>query len=710
MDRRQKLNLLLILFSWGILSPIMSIKIHQLSIQLMEMFMKINIDPIAGLTEPLIATLGFFTSFIVRPILLKRYFSPSRRELIKLAILWSIIGLSIAVVVAFFLGKTGASTITFLILSAGVFAVGITIIRMGLEIAAGKEMIGFLAAFLVAWMTIMPPLDTLVSTRSLSFSSLPSFIQDSPLTAMVLFIVSAYIAYSLGRRYFGSVTTALGYIARAIFMVGVLHVVWIVALTFLGASSQLPRWLPIVTGAIMLAPTFVAILLRAVRGEGLFGPGGLLMSSARVGASDTLATVTQGHLKSSNKKAWIISFTGVSNEPRVLRQAEALEAAGWDVIVCGFDGHSPRPTNWTFIRLPNSEPFKSSVHSLAQMIRQRIPGLIRKNPTSLVGSALARLSHATNLWWKQIELELCRVARERPDLKADLVIAHDYYTAPAGFSVAKIYGSKFSIDVHEYAREQYSNDPAWVRDQQPIIIGVQDYYLRRADVVTVVCEGIANLIASETKLLAPPIVVRNVPFIQSMGLQKPGKSLKVLYHGDLSRPRQIHVLVESVPMWRSEFSLILRGSGDPTYIGDLKRRITLLGIEDRVKFEPPVPFKDIVKAANKADIGILSYESYSPQIRFCLPNKIFEYIQAGLALCVSDLEEIGRVVNHYKVGKLIETHNSQTIANTINAFTHENVLDFKKASLEAAKELNWDSERERLMSAYTLITQDSFRR
>lgn len=53
----------------------------------------------------------------------------------------------------------------------------------------------------------------------------------------------------------------------------------------------------------------------------------------------------------SNKCAWVISFTPVVNEPRVLRQTEALVEDGWSVVVVGYEGHSKRPDNWNYIQI-----------------------------------------------------------------------------------------------------------------------------------------------------------------------------------------------------------------------------------------------------------------------------------------------------------------------------------------------------------------------
>jgi len=350
--------------------------------------------------------------------------------------------------------------------------------------------------------------------------------------------------------------------------------------------------------------------------------------------------------------------------------------------------------------MPGQTPFSGTDQNVARFLHGLAINIVRATKGNPAFGWAAHWAHSTNLLWYYIRKELTRVAREHPELKADLVVAHDYHTSDMGYEVARIFGAKFSVDVHEYAREQYSNDPEWLKNEQPVIVAVQDYYLRRADLITVVCAGISELLSKETRLKREPVTIRNVPFKQPQRFRPTSSPIRVLYHGDLSRHRYIHDIIRSMANWRSDINLVLRGSGDTAYIADLKRSISSMGLENRVSFEPPVPFDQIIPAANSADIGLFSYEAYSPQIRLALPNKLFEYIMAGLAVCITKLDEAGRVVQQYGVGKLIPEHSPACIAETINSFTVAEIDAFKQASLKASEELNWDAEKQKLLSAY----------
>jgi glycosyltransferase involved in cell wall biosynthesis len=158
-------------------------------------------------------------------------------------------------------------------------------------------------------------------------------------------------------------------------------------------------------------------------------------------------------------------------------------------------------------------------------------------------------------------------------------------------------------------------------------------------------------------------------------------------------------------LWRPEFRLILRGYSDPAYVAQLRQIAVEVGVADRLELQPPVPFDQIVPAANEADVGYFVHIDTSPQRRFALPNKFFEYVLAGLALVVSDLPEMARLVREHDLGVLVPECEEESIARVINSLDRESIDEMKRHSLAAAKELNWDAEKERMMSLYREILE-----
>ena len=86
----------------------------------------------------------------------------------------------------------------------------------------------------------------------------------------------------------------------------------------------------------------------------------------------------------------------------------------------------------------------------------------------------------------------------------------------------------------------------------------------------------------------------------------------------------------------------------------------------------------------------------SLQKKYTLPNKFFEYVMAGLALCVSDLPEMARIVRGYDLGLLVPGADPQKIAEMLNSLDEKKINYYKQQSLKAAKELCWEVESQKL--------------
>jgi glycogen synthase len=120
-----------------------------------------------------------------------------------------------------------------------------------------------------------------------------------------------------------------------------------------------------------------------------------------------------------------------------------------------------------------------------------------------------------------------------------------------------------------------------------------------------------------------------------------------------------------------------------------------------VTIEGPVPASEMIERANAdADVGFFVQADLSPQKRFTLPNKFFEYVTAGLALCVADLPEMAPFVTEHELGLLVSQPTPEAIAAAVNSLDRETIDRYKRNSLEAAKVLDWNLEKEVMLGLY----------
>jgi len=82
--------------------------------------------------------------------------------------------------------------------------------------------------------------------------------------------------------------------------------------------------------------------------------------------------------------------------------------------------------------------------------------------------------------------------------------------------------------------------------------------------------------------------------------------------------------------------------------------------------------------------------------RYCLPNKIFDYIQAGIPVLASDLPLLKNLVERFKIGETLSTREPKHLAMQIESVV-ENKVDYEKGITRASKEYNWNKEKKILI-------------
>ncbi|QFU15920.1 glycosyltransferase [Microvirga thermotolerans] len=282
--------------------------------------------------------------------------------------------------------------------------------------------------------------------------------------------------------------------------------------------------------------------------------------------------------------------------------------------------------------------------------------------------------------------------------RPDIWLANDWTALPIARRLARQSGAILVYDTHELAADEYTERLQWRLLHRPVTVAIEGDCMKEAQLVTCVSDGIADRLQELYGLKKRPIVIRNTPSYQEMPFRPVGERIEVLYHGIVSPGRGLEACIASVAKWRPEFRLTIRGPVSPEYRSHLEARIAENRVGDRVRLVPPVPMTDLVREANAFDIGLFALPDHSRHNRFALPNKFFEYTMAGLALCVSDLPEMARLLKQYDLGVLFAGMEPETIAAAINSFNRESIEHHKRRSLEAARDLNWQKESETLIS------------
>lgn len=235
--------------------------------------------------------------------------------------------------------------------------------------------------------------------------------------------------------------------------------------------------------------------------------------------------------------------------------------------------------------------------------------------------------------------------------RADIVQVHDLPALQAGVELAKSWQVPLVYDAHELYPEQRSF--SW--PQRQICSAAEKAYIKNAQLVFAVNESIAQEMATRYDF-EKPVVLTNAIDPQAgfdptarydllrEKLQLPASRRILLLQGGFAPHRNLKELVQAMAhVQTADVDLVMMGFGDyGQTLQDTARRLGLHG--KRVHFLPAVPQSELLQHSASADIGIIPYPHVDLNSYYCTPNKLFEFIQAGLPILGNDSPELRRFV------------------------------------------------------------------
>ena len=166
-----------------------------------------------------------------------------------------------------------------------------------------------------------------------------------------------------------------------------------------------------------------------------------------------------------------------------------------------------------------------------------------------------------------------------------------------------------------------------------------------------------------------------------------------------SRSRGVENLILSVPyLDEGVLAFVSWGSLED----ELKALAREQSLTDRVFFTEPVLPSEVVGYITSASVGVVTPLRVSFNHYYALPNKIFDYINAGLPVVTSNFPALRAVVEGYHLGKICDPEDPRDIAAAINwvLADKDRYEELKRNALEAAKVFNWENESKKLLDVY----------
>jgi len=288
--------------------------------------------------------------------------------------------------------------------------------------------------------------------------------------------------------------------------------------------------------------------------------------------------------------------------------------------------------------------------------------------------------------------------------RADVLVANDLDTLLPNFLVSRIKRVELFYDSHEY----FTEVPELVnrKGRQRVWKKIERFIFPKLKHVYTVNESIANLYENEYGKKVS--VVRNIPAsFPGTVIAKTREDLKlpldkkiILFQGaGINVQRGAEEALEAM-LYVKNAVLLFIGSGD--VIEKLKDIRDILNLQDKVFFIPKVPMNELRQYTKLADIGLSLDKDTNINYRFSLPNKIFDYIHAGIPVLASQVVEVKKIIDDYKIGMTIEDHNPKHIGEKINDMLSDEkrFAQWKENSKLATQELCWENEEKQLLKVF----------
>jgi glycosyltransferase involved in cell wall biosynthesis len=124
----------------------------------------------------------------------------------------------------------------------------------------------------------------------------------------------------------------------------------------------------------------------------------------------------------------------------------------------------------------------------------------------------------------------------------------------------------------------------------------------------------------------------------------------------------------------------------------------------KVVIAEPVGCDQLINVASECDVGIIPYLRTSINHTYCCPNKLSQYMNAGLAILANNLDFIKTVINQYQCGIIYDQKDTTTLRNAIHFFIEnpEKLKSMKENAYNASKtKYNWETQSRDYIEALT---------
>lgn len=406
------------------------------------------------------------------------------------------------------------------------------------------------------------------------------------------------------------------------------------------------------------------------------------------------------NIKLNSIKSVIFLTLDRNIDRRILLQAGSLENSGWNVTIIAMprdlEGEQDTP-RVVRINTQGKDVIREKwVLTVYQWLRQKLP----------INSRMIRIIR--QLAWRffldpesfYLKLFSQTVALYSPQV----FVAADLPMLPVARQAALRCGALVVYDSHElYCEQEFSKQEKnrWTKIEKKYINACYTVVTVNSSIASELKNryGIGNVkvISNADRIFQQPN--QSLLFHDAFGLTKDRKIL--LFQGGLSAGRHLETLIEAMThVHNPKVDLVVLGEG--LLQQKLKAKVCSKKLTNRVYFHPAVCQQDLLRYTAAASGGIIPYQATCLNNYYCTPNKLFEFIAAGIPILASDLPEISKMLLEHKIGLVGDMSTAQNLAQLIDDFfNNEHSLDSWRRNCVIAREsVCWEKEEKKWLKIF----------
>ena len=368
-----------------------------------------------------------------------------------------------------------------------------------------------------------------------------------------------------------------------------------------------------------------------------------------------------------------LSHTDIATDSRILKELKSLNKVASDILGIGIDLNEGA-------RKPESS-LGFSIFSLK----------LRARHFTVLPSTLRHISILVEFFIKAIVKSI----RFSPDV----IHCHDTVALPLGIFVKFATGGRLIYDAHELESDRNGLSKFhgsltlavekllwnWVDGFVTVSPSIEKWYLDTVGVK--VSRVVLNSPACELNTVYDNNYLRR-------RFDIPSDKAICIYVGIMGKGRGIDIIVDAFSHREVDSHVVFLGYGE---LADDLRQMELA--HDNFHVHPAVSHTDVVPIVKSADYGLCLIQEVSLSDYYSLPNKLFEYLFAGVPVIASDFPDIRAVLEVHEAGVCCKLDAGALV--TTLKYLQDRPPSFTFSRL---KEITWQAQEEKLLDLYQQLS------